>query len=372
MVTTLRHPLELLRNFQEEYRESVPKITLRMSKRKLQDIKIQYAYDKEEMKSIFDESVEAHSVITGSEKHQKLEKQFERTEKRILMSYLSPDFERRYEDELRNIVGSEDFFKLMGEIIGEVSQADLVREAQEKLRNISRNSEEEETYQRFTGRITQLAEIASKKVTVLQEFFINEAFDRNLTPEIKRYLLDQGMTGKLTTETAKYLDKMKKHKRKPSVNVINTKDLILQEQIDALSAQLASFPEMIRDSLTTSISSIVQQQIRSLQPETGDINKVSAKHEPHTKRDPQQHDRTVQRRPQHNDFRRDRQYDQGHQENRYPDHFQFAPDGKPFRCTKCGILGHESRFCRGTTLTCRYCGEAGHIKFACPKKMAKN
>ena len=63
MVTTLRHPLELLRNFQEEYRESVPKITLRMSKRKLQDIKIQYADDKEEMKSIFDESVEAHSRV---------------------------------------------------------------------------------------------------------------------------------------------------------------------------------------------------------------------------------------------------------------------------------------------------------------------
>ena len=371
-MVTLRHPLELLRNFQEEYRESVPKITPRMSKRKLQDIKKQFKYDLEEMKSLFDESVEAHNVTTGSEKHQKLETQFERTERRILMSYLSAEFESKYEDELRNIVGSEDFFKLMEEIIGELSETDLVKEAKEKLRDISRNSEEEETFLRFVGRITQLAEIASKKVKVLQEYFIDEAFDRNLTPEIKRYLLDQGMTGKSTTETAKYLDKMKKHKRKPNVNVINTRDLILQEQIDTLSAQFATFPDMIRDSLTSSISSIVQQQIRSIQSETGDINKISTKQQSQTNKDLQRDDRPAPRRPQQNEFRQERPNEQRSHQNEYPAHFQFAPNGKPYRCTKCGVLGHESRYCKGTTLTCRYCGEPGHIKFACPKKMAKN
>ena len=80
------------------------------------------------MKSIF-VSVHAHNVTTGSQKHQKLETQFERTERRILMSYSSAEFESKYEDELRNNVGSEDFFKLMEEIIGEVSGTNLVKKA---------------------------------------------------------------------------------------------------------------------------------------------------------------------------------------------------------------------------------------------------
>jgi hypothetical protein len=371
-MVTLRHPLELLRNFQEEYRESTPKIIPKMSKRIFQDIKEQFNYDLEEMKALFDESVEAYNVTPGSEKHQKLQTQFQRTQRRILMSYLSPEFQRKYEDELRNLTGPSELLTLLGEIIGEVSDADLIKDAQEKLRDISRNSEEEETFVRFTGRITQLAEVASKKVKVLQEFFIDEAFNRSLTPEIKRYLLDQGMTGKTTEETAKYLDKMKKHRRKPNVNVISTRDLVFQEQIDELSAQFASFPDIIRESLTSSISSIVQQQIRYLQPETSAINKIAAKPSPRQEETPRRDDRPQPRRPQESEYRSNRQDQQGYQENRYPDHFQFAPDGKPYRCTKCGVLGHESRRCRGTTLTCRYCGEAGHIKFACPKKMAKN
>jgi hypothetical protein len=80
-------------------------------------------------------------------------------------------------------------------------------------------------------------------------------------------------------KTAEFLDKMKKYKRKPEVNVISARDIILQEQIDNLSTQFASFPDMIRESLSVSISSFVQQQVQAMTSDIADIHRISAKKE---------------------------------------------------------------------------------------------
>jgi len=177
---------------------------------------------------------------------------------------------------------------------------------------------------------------------------------------------------------------MKKYKRKAEVSVVSARDIILQEQIDNLSNQFASFPDMLRDSLSSSISSIVQQQVQAMTSEIADIHRISARKETirkqenpgrnnnfttnerqnfsHQSRDTQ-YNREPQKRPN---------YQEGPSERRFPDHFELAPDGRPFRCTTCGVLGHQSRNCKGTNFSCRYCGEIGHLKFACPKKQSKN
>ena len=384
MVTTMRHPIEILQNFEENFRESVPKITLKpkMSKRKLQDIREKFAQDTEDMTTILNTAVKNYNIQPGSEEAQKIEARFRKTRLRILMSYLSKDFESRYEDELRGLTGSTDFFQLLGEIIGTVSDADLVREAKEKLADISRDTEEEETFTRFIKRVSNLAKTASKNVDILTNHYIEENWNRNLTPEIKRYLLDQGQSSKTPQKTADFLDKMKKYKRKAEVSVISARDIILQEQIDNLSNQFASFPEMIRESLTTSISSIVQQQVQAMTSDIADIHRISAKKEDSRKKEDQQRNNYFRRddRESHSqqqnssnrEPKRDSNYNQGQAERSFPDHFEFAPDGRPYRCTKCGILGHHSRNCKGTNFSCRYCGEIGHIKFACPKKQSKN
>ena len=56
--------------------------------------------------------------------------------------------------------------------------------------------------------------------------------------------------------------------------------------------------------------------------------------------------------------------------------FQAKPEwelnkyGKPFRCRKCGLLGHKDQNCKGTHLTCNKCQQVGHIAPAC--QMSKN
>ena len=413
MVTTMQHPhpLVLLRGFEETYREHTPTITLKTSKRKFQDIKQQFQEDNEDMLSLLESSMLAHKIEKDSDEEKKLKVKFERISLRILKSHLSNDFEERYEDELRSLKpGSDDFFKLVGEIVGTASEEDLVKEAKRKLNDISRDSENEETFSRFITRVTKLAEVASKKVKILTDHFVGECWDRNLTPEIKRYILDQGKTGETPEKTAEFLDKMKKHKRRIEVREVSAREILLQQQIDALTNQFASVPEMLsemkmfRESLSSSISSIVQNQLKN-SPEIADIQKIAARERSreYQQRQQQQDQRRHQPDFRHNrddDFnrqtreenfdsrqRRGRDYDRpardsfargapGQQQNqgerRFPEHFEIAPDGRPYRCTSCGILGHQSRNCKGTSQICRYCGETGHIKFACPKKQSKN
>jgi hypothetical protein len=382
MVTTLRHPIEILQNFEENFRESVPKIMLKMPKRKFQDIKSKFTTDTEDMSIILSTAMKNYNIETGSDEEKKINTRFKKTRLRILMSYLSKDFENRYEDELRGLTGSTDFFQLLGEIIGTVSNADLVKDAKEKLADISRDTEEEETFTRFIKRVSNLAKIASKDVEILTNHYIEESWNRNLTPELRRYLLDQDKTAQTPQKTAEFLDKMKKYKRKPGVNVISARDIILQEQIDNLSSQFASFPDMIRESLNVSISSIVQQQVKAMTSEIADIHRISAKKESQKssenqqqnnfKKDERQRVSEQSRNTQHDREMQRGNYHQERSERPYPDHFELAPDGKPYRCATCGVLGHRSRNCRGTNFSCRYCGEVGHLKFACPKKQSKN
>ena len=88
MVTTLRHPIEILQNFEENFRESVPKITLRpkLSKRKLQDIKSKFTTDTEDMATILNTSMKNHNIAVGSEDEKKINARFKTTRLRILLS----------------------------------------------------------------------------------------------------------------------------------------------------------------------------------------------------------------------------------------------------------------------------------------------
>ena len=56
----------------------------------------------------------------------------------------------------------------------------------------------------------------------------------------------------------------------------------------------------------------------------------------------------------------------------YPAHWEINKYGKPFRCRKCGIIGHRTESCRGNSqVSCHNCGKIGHMKFVC-QELSKN
>ena len=391
MATVIRHPIELLQTFEDNFRCLSPKVTPEMNKSKLQDIRTEFDDGVERMDFLFKTAVTAHNITSPEEKI-KLDHLFKKTRKRLCLSLVSPAFEKKYERELRQITGSKDFFNLLTEIFGTLSDKEKIRKAKEELQEMTRNSDEEESFTRYLKKITLLAKEASKNCDILSKHYEEETFDKCLTPEIRRYLLDQGMSDKDPKTTAEYLDKMKKHRKKAAVRAISAQDLLLQEQVNALTTQITNLPTLIRDSLGTTL---MNDKIEQLERELAQVKKISSRDDHREdRRTHETRQETMQPRypaayPEDRrarETRQDviqprypaeqRQNTYRHQEikndGQYPANFEIGPNGYPYRCHACGVLGHRRINCRGTSLICRICNRRGHIQAACPEKMSKN
>ena len=175
--------------------------------------------------------------------------------------------------------------------------------------------------------------------------------------------------------------------------------------MNALTERFPTIPQMIQNSMENSLTSIMKNKIDCLEQELAEIKRISRRDNDRTT---ERNDSRFQRRQADN--RQNNQYDQsqnftaqGANQNRtaqgaynytaqgaqnnntaqgahrdfssgknYPQNFEIGPGCFPYRCHKCGVLGHRSFNCRGTKLTCNICREVGHIQAACPQKKAKN
>ena len=369
MVTTsLRHPIELLEAFEDNTEPRV-KITTKTTPRQLKSIETDVKEKLERMKLIFDSSIKAHEV--KNEIKDTLEAEFKRTRRRICLSFLDATFRERYDDEFDEIKGSSDFFKLLRQIKEEQNSEEEARDARKRLNEISRRMDEEETFTRFFTRLEKLATTASKGNDVLKTHFLEESFNQNLTPDLRRYLLDQEKSTETPEKIAEYLDKMKKYKKRIEIKAISAEDILLREQVSALTQQFASFPDVLRESLGTTLSSMMDAKMDSFRREISNINKVQAA--------PRQSTAPTNNYKHGNSFEQQqavnttaqftRQANPSNQNNR--NNFERQVDGTPITCHACGVKGHTKKNCRGTVI-CNYCNQRGHVKAICPLRMSKN
>ena len=328
----MRHPIELLEDFEENY--TVPsKITSKTTKRELKAIKEAFKRKTDRMKIIWDRSMKIHD-ITGSEATT-YQTEFKAVRKDLCIQLLSPDFKNRYADELERVTGSGDFFKLLEQIIGTVTSKDEKTEAENKLQEISRWANEQETFCRFYDRIEHLAHKASDGKDELKSYFINKTFNSNLSPEIKRYLMDHDQNQGTAQEKAEFLDKREKYKKKPEINAITNAE-IFQIQMEELTSQIS-------------------RQFLDLKNEIFEIKKVSAESK-------------AQSRPRSNEQNRLIE-----EAARFIKYDEKRP--RKERCEKCGFFNHPTNECRGTsTRKCYICEQVGHLSAVCPlkKQLSKN
>ena len=387
MVNPQKHPLDVLQSFEDNFLMKNPVISLRTTKREIRDIKTDFDRTLTRMKLAFNFSL-ANCGVNEDTAEKKAEKEqyntlFKETRKDLCMSLLTADFKRKYYAELRRISGSTKFFDFIDEVFGKFSDKDAVKEAQRQLQEISRNSEEEETFTRYYKSIERLAKEASENCDVLQKYFIKETFNKCLTPELRRYLLDMGMNEKDAKSTAEFLDKKLKYKKKVEVRAISTQDILLEEKMNALTERFATIPQMIQNSMENSLTSLMRNKIENLEQELAEIKRIGRRdNDRHTSRD----DLRSRARPAEDQQQRSfSQYGnqtaqgafnnntaQGAEQKTWPVNFEIGPGGFPYRCHKCGVLGHRSFNCRGTKLTCNICHQQGHIQAACPQKKSKN
>ena len=365
MVTTsVRHPIELLEAF-EHNTEPTTKITTNTNKRQLKNTIATIKTKIERMQLIFKTSLNLHDI--KNDERTSFEKEFRATRREICLSYLDTKFREKYEDEFEDIKGSSDFYTLLNQIIGEVNPEEEAREARSRIKEICRRVEDNETFARFYTRLEKLATTASKGNDTLKTHYLDEAFHSNLTPDLRRYLLDQGKSKVSSNEIADYLDSMKKNVKRVEIKAVNAEETLLREQVTALAHQFTNLPQMLENSLGSSLKSMIDAKIDNMRREIADIDKIQPRSEPsrENKREPTYEQRNAINTT--STFTRQRGTDSADQ--RPMRQLERHQDGTPITCNACGLKGHSKKNCRGTVV-CRNCGQRGHIAAIC--RMSKN
>jgi hypothetical protein len=81
--------------------------------------------------------------------------------------------------------------------------------------------------------------------------------EQPVEPDLRRYLLDQGKSKISSKEIAVYLDSMKKNEKRVEIKAVNAEDTLLREQVTALAHQFANLPQLLEDSLGSSLKSMI-------------------------------------------------------------------------------------------------------------------
>ena len=94
--TTMRHPIELLEDFEENY--TVPmKITAKTSKRELSNVKKAFNRKNDRMKIIWDRSIKIHEI--KEPELTTFKNEFKAVRKDLCIQLLADDFRKSYSDE---------------------------------------------------------------------------------------------------------------------------------------------------------------------------------------------------------------------------------------------------------------------------------
>ena len=263
----------------------------------------------------------------------------------LVKSAIGFEFLNKYDDEISVIEDADVLIKFLKEIIGTVSNADKAKQAQKQLEEATRHSDEEETFVRFHTRLSTLAKLCDSNSNT-QSYLIKNAFEKSLSSSTKQYLCDHDELDSDPFEQAKFLDRKRKYKKIIQINEIDVRNNAFQKE---LMSQMA-----VQNQALTALT----EKIAQLTTQNAHLTSQNSKNEAEILKL-----KTVPK-----------QETSGNSQAAKP--FEPRPEwelnkyGKPFRCRKCGLLGHKDQNCKGTHLTCRNCNQVGHIAPAC--KQSKN
>ena len=264
----------------------------------------------------------------------------------LVKSAIALEFLNKYDDEISVIDTAEELVDFLKEIIGTTSPAEKAKQAKKQLDEATRHSDEEETFTRFFTRLSTLAKQCDSNATI-QSFLIKNAFEKSINANLKQYLCDHDELDSEPIEIAKFLDKKRKYKKIARINEIDAvqNSAFQKEFMSQMAAQnqvLSALADKITQ-LTTQNSQLTTQNSKF----EAEINKLKAAPK-HEKSNNATATKVFTPKPE----------------------WELNKYGKPYRCRKCGLLGHKDENCKGTHLTCNNCKQVGHIAPAC--KQSKN
>ena len=294
---------------------------------------------------------------------------------------------------------AEQLLKFIATKLGTTTKLEDDRNAQKQLLMICRHITEEEKFSDFLGRIERLA---SRLDTGEQgrSYMVKTAFDRNLTPKNREFLIDRDFEAKTPAEIAALLDKTQKFRTKMNVNkVSNNSDEfvelrnqnedcdqkigVLQQDMQEVRGNIASILELLKQERHQSETHMVQAVQQKQQQQQHLQQQRQQAYQPQRQNRQLRPEQQQQQRPQQQSKPTLLQQQsllqppQPHQQHvrSFPDNqnrqaeWQLNRFGKPIRCFKCGMMGHTAATCLGLCKAiCHTCNKVGHLQSVCPQR----
>ena len=260
----------------------------------------------------------------------------------ILRHGIHPDLAEKYKTQLREFDNYDKLKKFLESIFrSTISKADQIANARRKLSEVVRFSQDNETFELFLSRIKSMGKpIERNSAKATADIFIEDAFYRNLSPQLKEFLADNGKKDSPIDDVAKFLDEREKFTPTACVNFIGDSELsTIKSQNNALRAETIELKHQIEN-----LTNLVQTALLPIEANTEEthVNKIET-----------------------------RKKAEKHQDSTSRPKWHYQSNGRPVRCQQCGLFGHTQRNCPKTCrLTCHKCGKIGHLQAVC--RQSKN
>ena len=333
---SFQHPVMAIQNGVQQFSFKTQPITLRLEPGEFDLIKAKLDTEVNKYTNFTKAAIEQFDLASDTE----IKKYQDDGKRDILFSALSTDFLTKHHADLIYEDTYDKLMKFITDVIGPQSSTTRRKIAEEKMSNLTRDSDADEKFSRFLTRLQRLAKLVTD-TQVIQDFLVNKYFQNSISPSLRSFLREREKNTESPEHIADFLDKLGKNKKTADVKSIEIfgTQTIIKEMRDQFDAKFDALQSEMREILRLQKSNYTDQHV--------ELHAVRAV-KPQVKKNTQS---TLEE---------------------FPPHWEINRYGRPFRCRKCGLRGHRDENCRGTNLTCRLCQEVGHITPACPKRALKS
>ena len=333
-----QHPVMAIQSGVQQFSFKTQPINLRLEPGEYDLIKAKINSEVNKYSNFTNATIEQFDLESDAE----IKKYQEDGKREILFSTLACDFLEKYRADLIYEDTFEKLLKFINDVIGSQSSTSRKKLAEEKMANLSRDTDADEKFVRFLTRLQRLANLVTD-TKVIQDFLVNKYFHNAISPSLKSFLREREKNTETPEKIAEFLDNLGKHKKTVDLNsleILSTQN-IMKEMKENFDAKFDALQSEMRELLTLQRSKNIDQQV-------AEVHAVKTSSTQAKKNFPSSKMET------------------------FPPHWELNRYGRPYRCRKCGLRGHRDENCRGTNLTCRICNVVGHIATACPKRQSFN
>ena len=256
-----QHPVMAIQSGVQQFSFKTQPITLRLEPGEFDLIKTKINTEVNKYSNFTNATIEQFDLGSDEE----IKKYQEDGKRDILFSALSADFLGKYHADLVYEDTFEKLLKFINDVIGSQSSTSRKKVAEEKMANLTRDTEADEKFSRFLTRLQRLAKLVTE-TQVIQEFLVNKYFQNAISPSLRSFLREREKNTDTPEKIAEFLDNLGKNKKTADLNSLELAgtQCVIKEMHEKFDAKFDALQSEMREILRLQRSQNTEHQVAEL------------------------------------------------------------------------------------------------------------